>query len=65
MEDGITVKTTRLHPTVIAKRLNHQISPCPDMGDQGLNTAQERCLHNVGKQRVGRSKYCSLHGHLH
>lgn len=68
MEDRITVKTTRLHPTVIAKRLNHQIKPWPDLGDQGclgLNTAQERGLHNVGKHGVGRSKYCCLHSHLH
>lgn len=68
MEDGIAVKTTGLHPTGFAKRLNHQIRPWPDVGDQrllGLNTAQERGLHNVGEHRVGRSKYCSLHSHLH
>lgn len=66
MEDGITVKTTRLHSTVIAKRLNHQISlTWVTRGCWGLNTAQERCLHNVGKHGVGRSKYCSLDSHLH
>lgn len=46
MEGGITVKTTRLHPTVIAKRLNHQIRPWPDMGDQGLLGA-EHCTGEV------------------
>lgn len=40
MEDRITVKTTRLHPTVITKRLNHQIRPWPDLGDQGLLEAE-------------------------
>lgn len=65
MEDGITVKTTELNPTVIAKRLNHQIRPWVTRSCWGLNTAQERCLYNVGKQGVGMSKYCSLHSYLH
>lgn len=50
MEDGITVKTTGLNPTVIAKRLNRQIRPWPDVGDQGLLGA-EHCPGEVPLQR--------------